>query len=99
MTFTPWAFITVAIAGWMNRQQQQVIEYLKEENRILREKAGQKRIMLDESQKRGSSITRPARPSVPPMSSCPWKWKEGAVPVDEEHFELSFRDEKGERDP
>jgi transposase InsO family protein len=52
MTFTPWHFIVVAIAGWMNRQQQQVIEYLREENRILREKLGHKRILLNDSQKR-----------------------------------------------
>ncbi len=38
MTWKPWHFFTVAIAGWMNRQQQAVIEYLQEENRILREK-------------------------------------------------------------
>ena len=29
MTFKPWTFLTVAIAGWMNRQQQEVIEYLQ----------------------------------------------------------------------
>ena len=26
MTWTPWRFMLVAIAGWMNRQQQDVIE-------------------------------------------------------------------------
>jgi transposase InsO family protein len=44
-------FFVVALAGWMNRQQQDVIEYLKEENRILREKLGRKRIILDVAQK------------------------------------------------
>ncbi len=42
----------VALAGWMNRQQQDVISYLREENRILREKLGHKRIILNDSQKR-----------------------------------------------
>ena len=42
----------VALSGWMNRQQQEVIEYLKEENRVLREKLGQKRIILNDSQRR-----------------------------------------------
>ena len=37
-------FIVLAIAGWMNRQQQDAIDYLKQENRVLREKLGQKRI-------------------------------------------------------
>ena len=40
------------LAGWMNREQQQVIEYLCEDNRILREKLGHKRLILNESQKR-----------------------------------------------
>lgn len=52
MTWTPWRFFLVAIAGWMNRQQQEAIAYLKVENRILREKLGQKRILLNVSQKR-----------------------------------------------
>ena len=51
MTFNPWTFTVVAIAGWMNRQQQQVIEYLRTENQSLREKLGAKRILLNESQK------------------------------------------------
>ena len=52
MTWTPWRFFLVAIAGWMNRQQQEAIAYLRTENRILREKLGQKRILLNVSQKR-----------------------------------------------
>jgi hypothetical protein len=28
MTFKPWTFFLVAVAGWMNRQQQEVISYL-----------------------------------------------------------------------
>ena len=52
MTLKPWTFLIVAIAGWMNRQQQDVIEFLREENRVLREKLGHKRIILNESQKR-----------------------------------------------
>jgi len=52
MTLNPWTFITLAIAGWMNRQQEQAIEYLREENRILREKLGSKRVLLSIEQKR-----------------------------------------------
>jgi hypothetical protein len=51
MTWKPWHFIVVAIAGWMNRQQQQVTEYLRTENQVLREKLGHKRVILNESQK------------------------------------------------
>ena len=42
----------VALAGWMNRQQQEAIEFLRTENRILREKLGHKRILLNVAQKR-----------------------------------------------
>ena len=52
MTWKPLTFFAVALAGWMNRQQQDVIEFLREENRVLREKLGQKRLILNESQKR-----------------------------------------------
>ena len=52
MTWKPLAFFAVALAGWMSRQQQDVIEFLREENRILREKLGHKRLILNESQKR-----------------------------------------------
>ena len=52
MIWKPWTFFAVAIAGWMNRQQQEVISYLREENRILREKLGHKRIILNLAQKR-----------------------------------------------
>ena len=34
MIWKPWQFILAGLAGWMNRQQQHVIEYLREENRI-----------------------------------------------------------------
>ena len=42
----------IAIAAWMNRQQQEAIAYLQTENRILREKLGGKRVLLNDSQKR-----------------------------------------------
>ncbi len=42
----------MAVAGWMSRQQQDVIAYLREENKILREKLGRKRILLSIEQKR-----------------------------------------------
>lgn len=40
----------------MNRWQQEVIEYLREENRILREKLGRKRQLLSIEQKRRLAI-------------------------------------------
>jgi len=32
--------VLIAVAGWMNQQQQDAIDYLREENRILREQLG-----------------------------------------------------------
>ena len=45
--------LLMMLAGWMNRHQQDVIEYLKEANKILREKLGNKRIFLNDRQKTG----------------------------------------------
>ena len=39
-------------AGWINRRQGEVIEYLRAENRVLREKLGTKRILLNDDQRR-----------------------------------------------
>ena len=36
--FHPWQPLLVALAGWINRQQQDVIAYIQEENRILKNK-------------------------------------------------------------
>jgi len=52
MTWTPWHFLVVAVSGWMDRQQQDAIEYLRTENRVLREKLGHKRILLSDAQRR-----------------------------------------------
>lgn len=47
-----WLFVLISVAGWMNRQQLDVISYLQEENRVLREKLGSKRLILNVVQKR-----------------------------------------------
>ena len=51
MTIRPWTLSAVAIAGWMNRQQDAII-YLKTANQMLREELGQKRILLSDEQER-----------------------------------------------
>jgi transposase InsO family protein len=45
-------FIVAIVAGWLGRQQAAVIEYLKEENKVLREQLGNKRIPFTDSQRR-----------------------------------------------
>ena len=51
LVLQPWQFYVVILAGWINRQQQEVIEYLRTENQVLRENLGKKRILLNDDQR------------------------------------------------
>src|SRR3954463_2187745 len=42
----------IAVAGWMNQHQRQAIEYLREENRVLREQLGDRRLRFNDDQRR-----------------------------------------------
>ena len=48
----PFRFLLTAVAGWMNQAQQQMVEYLREENRVLREQLGDRRLRLNDHQRR-----------------------------------------------
>ena len=52
----PWQIFLLCLSGWMNRHQQQMIEYLITENQILKEKLGKKRILLDDDQRRRLAV-------------------------------------------
>jgi hypothetical protein len=52
----PWQLLLLVLAGWVNREQQDVIEYLLAENRILRQKLGKKRILLTYQQRRRLAV-------------------------------------------
>ena len=45
-------FLVVAVAGWINQQQCDVIDYLQEENRVLREPLGPGRLRFTDAQRR-----------------------------------------------
>ena len=47
----PFSFVLTSIAGWMNQHQQHVIEYLMEENRVLREQMGSRRLRFSDNQR------------------------------------------------
>jgi len=47
----PFRVVLIAMAGWMNQQQQDAIDYLREENRILREQLGGRRLRLNDDQR------------------------------------------------
>jgi hypothetical protein len=44
--------LLVALAGWVNRHQLEVIAYLREENRILKEHLGGRRLRFTDAQRR-----------------------------------------------
>jgi transposase InsO family protein len=48
----PWQLLVATLAGWINEQQQTAIEYLREENRVLKEQLGGKRLRLTDDQRR-----------------------------------------------
>jgi len=52
----PWHFLAVVVAGWINHQQQHLIEYLHTENQVLKEKLGTKRILLNDDQRRRLAV-------------------------------------------
>ncbi len=49
-------FVLAFLAGWVNRSQQALIEYLKTENEIYREKLGKKRIRFTDDQRRRLAV-------------------------------------------
>jgi len=46
-SFDPFRFLLIAVSGWMNQQQLELIDYLREENRVLREQLGQRRLRFN----------------------------------------------------
>ena len=54
--FQPWQLLHLILAGWVNHQQQQINDYLRTENQVLREKLGQRRILLDDDQRRRLAV-------------------------------------------
>ena len=52
----PLQFFLLLFASWVNRHQETVIEYLKEENRVLRELHGKKRLRFTDDQRRRLAV-------------------------------------------
>ncbi|MFT7618890.1 MAG: putative transposase [Planctomycetota bacterium] len=49
---TPHLLLIAALPGWLNREQQKVLDYLREENRVLKEQLGTKKLRLTNTQRR-----------------------------------------------
>ncbi len=47
----PFHLLVIALAGWLNRQQQVVIDYLIEENRVLKEQLEGQRLRFTDDQR------------------------------------------------
>src|SRR5215470_14113258 len=52
----PFRFLLFTLAGWFNQHQQYAIEYLLEENRILREQIAPRRIRFSDDQRRRLAV-------------------------------------------
>jgi hypothetical protein len=52
LVLQPWQFLMVILTGWLNRQQQLLIDFLLTEVQVLKETCGDKRIRLSDDQRR-----------------------------------------------
>ena len=52
----PLRILLVTLAGWVNRHQLEVIDYLREENRVLKEHLGGRRLRLTDAQRRRLAV-------------------------------------------
>jgi len=51
-----WQILVAGLAGWMRRHQDAVIDYLREENRVLKQQLGRRRLRLTDNQRRRLAI-------------------------------------------
>jgi hypothetical protein len=51
-SFDPFRCLLFAVSGWMNQRQLRMIDYLREENRVLREQLGGRRVRFNDEQRR-----------------------------------------------
>ena len=52
----PWQILVTTLAGWINRHQEAVIDYLCEENRVLKQQLGHRRLRLTDDQRRRLAV-------------------------------------------
>jgi hypothetical protein len=52
----PFSFLVNCIAGWMNQHQHDIINYLIEENRVLRQQIGDRRLRFTDDQRRRLAV-------------------------------------------
>jgi len=52
----PFRLLLISLAGWLNQRQQEALDYLQEENRVLREQLGGKRLHFNDDQRRRLAV-------------------------------------------
>jgi hypothetical protein len=72
MSGAPLQFLLLVFAGWVNRRQREVVEYLQEENRVLREQVGNRRLRFTDAQRR--RLAARAEPSADARWSSSAAW-------------------------
>ncbi len=86
-------FLVVAVAGWINQQQRDVIDYLQEENRVLREHIPARRLRFTDGRSGGAWRQRP-RLSVAARSVSLRRWSP-PIPCSAWHRRLIARQYDG----
>jgi hypothetical protein len=56
MPLAPLQFLLLVFAGWVNRRQVESLAYLQEENRVLREQLGDRRLRFTNAQRRRLAV-------------------------------------------
>ena len=77
-------FLLLVVAGWVNRQQQDVIDYLQEENRVLRAGLRGKRLKLSDDDRRRLAVKAQAlgqRGAGPDCVRCHTRYASVLVPL------------------
>ena len=83
-TLDPFRLLLISVAGWWGQQHSDAIDYLREENRVLREQLGNKRLRLNDDQRRrlaakaktlGRRLLREVATIVTPETLLAWHRK------------------------
>ena len=81
LALDPFRLLLISLAGWLNQRQQDVIDYLQEENRVLREQLGGERLRFSDDQrlrlavrakKLGWRMLQELTPIVTPATLLAW---------------------------
>src|SRR5499425_5316 len=56
LALDPFRLLLITLAGWLNQRQQEALDYLQEENRVLREQLGGKRLHFNDDQRRRLAV-------------------------------------------